>query len=275
MGEIRMKKFACKAVALGVLVAGSTGAMAEDKPSVAGFSVAGSVAATTDYRFRGVTQSSNNPAIQGGFTLNHESGAYLALWGSSVDFNIHGISAETDATLGYSNKIAFNPNYSATYDVGVTYYGYVGSKTNAVNPYNGKSGLNFTEVYAKLIFPEAVLKGDSVTVGVNYSPDYWGRTDDFWYFNLGYSAPIADTGFTGIASIGYNKLKDKDSLSVVAGGPGEDDSYLDYKFGVQYSILGVTAELAGVGTDISTSGMTDAGKKPYDLGAVLTLSKTF
>jgi hypothetical protein len=44
---------------------------------------------------------------------------------------------------------------------------------------------------------------------------------------------------------------------------------------VQYSILGVTAELAGVGTDIKYIGMTDAGKKPYDLGAVLTLSKTF
>ena len=48
MGEIRMKKFACKAVALSIIAVGSTAAMAEDKPSVAGFSVAGSVAATTD-----------------------------------------------------------------------------------------------------------------------------------------------------------------------------------------------------------------------------------
>lgn len=271
-----MKKFAYQAAVLASLAASTTVAMAEDsKSSIAGFSVAGSVAATTDYRFRGVTQSSNNPAIQGGFTINHESGAYLALWGSSVDFNIHGVSAETDASLGYTNKISFSPSYSATYDVGVTHYGYVGAKTNAVNPYNGKTGLAFTELYGKLIFPETLLKGDSVTVGVNYSPDYWGRTDDFWYFNLGYSAPIADTGFTGIASVGYNKLKNKDSLSVVAGGPGTDDSYIDYKFGVQYTVLGVTAELAGVGTDISTSGMTDAGKKPYDLGAVFTLSKTF
>lgn len=275
MGEIRMKKFACKAVALSVMAVGSTAAMAEDKPSMAGFSVSGNVAATTDYRFRGVTQSSNNPAIQGGFTINHESGAYLALFGSSVDFGIDGNSTETDATLGYASSFKATPNYSIGYDVGVTYYGYIGAKSNFTNPYNEKSGLNFTEFYGKLIFADSLFKGDSITTMITYSPDYWGRTDDFWYFNLGYSAPIADTGFTGVASLGYNKLKNKDSLSVVAGGPGKDDSYLDYKFGVQYNILGVTAELAGVGTDVSTSGMTDAGKKPYDLGAVLTLSKSF
>ncbi len=42
--------------------------------------------------------------------------------------------------------------------------------------------------------------------------------------------------------------------------PGEDDSYIDYKVGVNYNILGIVAELDVVGTDISTSGMTDAQK---------------
>ncbi|WP_445114675.1 TorF family putative porin [Acinetobacter sp. WZC-1] len=271
-----MKKFACKAMALSVLAVGSTGAMAEEqKTSIAGFSISGDIAATTDYRFRGVTQSSNNPAIQGGFTVNHESGAYLTLWGSSVDFGIDGNSTETDATLGYASSFKVSPAYSVGYDVGVTYYGYIGAKSNFTNPYNDKTGLNFTELYAKLIFADALFKGDSITTGVNYSPDYWGRTDDFWYFNVGYSAPIADTGFTGLASVGYNKLKNNDALSVVAGGPGKDDDYIDYKFGVSYELLGVTAELAGVGTNISTSGMTDSDKKPYDLGAVFTLSKSF
>lgn len=270
-----MKKFAYQVAVLASLAASTTAVMAEDKPTMAGFSVSGNVAATTDYRFRGVTQSSNNPAIQGGFTLNHESGAYLTLWGSSVDFGIKGNSTETDASLGYASSFMLTPDYKVGYDVGVTYYGYIGAKSNFTNPYNNKTGLAFTEVYGKLIFADTLLKGDSITTGINYTPDYWGRTDDFWYFNVGYSAPIADTGFTGIASLGYNKFKNKEALAVVAGGPGTDDSYLDYKFGVQYNILGVTAELAGVGTDISTSGMTDASKKPYDLGAVLTLSKTF
>ena len=76
-----MMKFALKAVTLGIFAAGSTMAMAEDAPSFME-SRQQVVAATTDYRFRGVTQSSNNPAIQGGFTF-HKSGAYVALWGQA------------------------------------------------------------------------------------------------------------------------------------------------------------------------------------------------
>ena len=275
MGEIKMMKFALKAVTLGIFAAGSTMAMAEDAPSFYGITATGSVAATTDYRFRGVTQSSNNPAIQGGFTFSHKSGAYVALWGSSVDFNTPGVSTETDISLGYTNTLKLSDTLAPTYDVGVIHYGYIGSKSNAVNTYNGKKGLAFTEVFGKLTFPETLLAGDALSVGVNYSPDYWGRTDDFWYFNLGYSAPIASTGLTGLASVGYNKLKNKDALGVVAGGPGKDDDYVDYKVGVNYNLLGILAEVDVVGTNVSTSGMSDNAKKPYDTGVLFSLTKTF
>ncbi|TLT60465.1 hypothetical protein FD887_18670 [Acinetobacter baumannii] len=275
MGEIKMMKFALKAVTFGVLTAGSTMVMAEDAPSFYGITATGSVAATTDYRFRGITQSSNNPAIQGGFTFSHKSGAYVALWGSSVDFNTPGVSTETDISLGYTNTLKLSDTLAPTYDVGVIRYGYIGSDSKFTNPYYGDTGFDFTEFYGKLTFADSLFKGDALSVGVNYSNDYWGHSDEFWYFNVGYSAPIADTGFTGLASVGYNKLKNKDSLLVVAGGPGEDDSYIDYKVGVNYNILGIVAELDVVGTDISTSGMTDAQKKPYDTGLVFSLTKTF
>lgn len=275
MGEIKMMKFALKTLGLGIFAAGSTMAMAEEAPSFYGITATGSVAATTDYRFRGVTQSSNNPAIQGGFTFSHKSGAYVALWGSSVDFNTPGVSTETDISLGYTNTLKLSDKLAPTYDVGVIHYGYIGSDSKFTNPYNGDTGFDFTEFYGKLTFADSLFKGDALSVGVSYSDDYWGHSDEFWYFNVGYSAPIADTGFTGLASVGYNKLKNKDSLLVVAGGPGEDDSYIDYKVGVNYNILGIVAELDVVGTDISTSGMTDAGKKPYDTGLVFSLTKTF
>ena len=270
-----MMKFALKAVALSVLAMGSTLAMADDAPSFYGITATGNVAATTDYRFRGITQSSNNPAIQGGFTFSHKSGAYLALWGSSIDFNTPGVSTETDVSLGYTNTLKLSDTLAPTYDVGVIRYGYIGSDSKFTNPYNGDNGFDFTEVYGKLIFPSTVFKGDALSVGVNYSDDYWGHTDEFWYFNVGYTAPIADTGFTGLASVGYNKLKNKDSLLIVAGGPGKDDDYVDYKVGVNYNFLGITAELDVVGTNISTTGMSDSQKKLYDTGAVFSLTKTF
>ena len=270
-----MMKFACKAIALSIFAVTSTFAMAEDKPSLYGITASGNVSAVTDYRFRGVTQSSNNPAIQGGFTFSHTSGAYLALWGSSVDFGIPGVSTETDATLGFTNSFALTDKVKPTYDVGVIHYGYIGSKSNYTNTYNGKKGLDFFEVFGKLTLPETLLAGDALSVGVNYSPDCWGRTDDFWYFNLGYSAPIAGTGLTGLASVGYSKVKNKEAVLVVVGGPGTDKNYVDYKVGVNYNFLGILAEVDVVGTNVSTSGMSDNAKKPYDTGVLFSLTKTF
>ncbi|WP_426168376.1 TorF family putative porin, partial [Sandarakinorhabdus sp. DWP1-3-1] len=48
-------------------------ALAADEPTPA-LKVSGSVALVSDYRFRGVSQSNNGLAVQGGLTLNHESG---------------------------------------------------------------------------------------------------------------------------------------------------------------------------------------------------------
>ena len=57
------------------------------------------VAITSDYVWRGVSQTDSNPAIQGGFDLEHESGFSLGTWGSNVagsanaEFDIYGAYA--------------------------------------------------------------------------------------------------------------------------------------------------------------------------------------
>ena len=79
-------KFALKALSLAVVASASTFTFADDEPALPfGFSFSGSAAVTTDYRFRGLTQTQNDPAVQAGFTLAHDSGLYLGLWGSNVD----------------------------------------------------------------------------------------------------------------------------------------------------------------------------------------------
>ena len=45
------------------------------------------VTLTSDYVFRGVSQTDEDPAIQGGFDLSHDSGFYIGAWASNVDFN--------------------------------------------------------------------------------------------------------------------------------------------------------------------------------------------
>src|SRR5690554_4324388 len=48
--------------------------------------VSGSVTVVSDYLFRGVTQTNENPALQGGVTWNHDSGFYAGAWGSSISW---------------------------------------------------------------------------------------------------------------------------------------------------------------------------------------------
>src|SRR3546814_13206433 len=44
-----------------------------------------SAAVVSDYRFRGVSQTGEDAAIQGSIGISHESGLYAGVWGSSVD----------------------------------------------------------------------------------------------------------------------------------------------------------------------------------------------
>ena len=49
--------------------------------------ITGNVGLTTDYVFRGISQTDEKPAIQGGLDYAHSSGAYAGVWASNVDFN--------------------------------------------------------------------------------------------------------------------------------------------------------------------------------------------
>ena len=65
--------------------------------------VSGSVGLVNDYRFRGVSQSDEEMAIQGGFTIAHESGLYVATWGSNLAGwgQFGGSNMELDLVAGY------------------------------------------------------------------------------------------------------------------------------------------------------------------------------
>lgn len=69
--------------------------------------LSGSAALTSDYVWRGSSQTREDPAIQAAFKYAHESGLYASVWGSNVKFNPdNGASSEFDIALGWSGKIA-------------------------------------------------------------------------------------------------------------------------------------------------------------------------
>src|SRR5690606_38862768 len=45
------------------------------------------VSLATDYVYRGISQTDEEPAVQGGLDWEHETGLYLGIWASNIDLN--------------------------------------------------------------------------------------------------------------------------------------------------------------------------------------------
>ena len=208
--------------------------------------VTGSAAFTTDYLFRGISQTGNNAAVQAGMTATHESGAYASVWGSSIASGAGG--SEMDLLLGYGGKAG-----EVGYDVGVMHYGYP----------SADAALGYDEIYASVSTMGA-------KVGLNYSNDYFAKSDKFMYLYASYGTEVAGVGLS--ASLGMNKFDSAAMMSNALGTTGTDDSYMDYKLAASKAIGGMTIEGAYIGSDIDD---TECGGGLCEGRFVLTASKSF
>ncbi|RMH20452.1 MAG: hypothetical protein D6698_04245, partial [Gammaproteobacteria bacterium] len=108
-------------VGLGVLSAASIATASE-----AGYEISSNIAATSNYIWRGATQTDDHAAVQGGIDFTHDSGIYLGTWASNVDFGTGAGSSgevEWDVYGGYAGKID-----EFGYDAGIIGYLYPDSQ---------------------------------------------------------------------------------------------------------------------------------------------------
>jgi hypothetical protein len=218
--------------------------------------VSGSVGLVSDYRFRGVSQSDRNLAVQGGITIAHESGLYIGTWGSNLAGwgTFGGANMELDLIAGYKLPVG-----GGTLDVGATWYMYPAGFNNT----------DFIEPYAKL---SGTVGPASLTAGVAYAPKQealgaWyangaaaaagtytdpGDKNDNLYLWGDAAAAIPDTGVTAKAHIGYSN--GNKGLGPFATSVAPTGEYFDWLIGADYSIKGTPLTLGVAYTD------TDIGK---------------
>jgi uncharacterized protein (TIGR02001 family) len=137
------------AFALTALLAGA--AMAQTAAPEPDYTLSYNVGATSDYRFRGIAQTSFDPALQAGVDFAHKSGFYLGAWGSNVSW-IKDYAGATDGSLeidlygGYKGQISKD----LAFDVGVITYQYPSN--------NAATNANTTEVYGALTYSIVTAK---------------------------------------------------------------------------------------------------------------------
>ena len=206
------------------------------------------VALTTNYMFRGLSQTGNGPAIQGGIDYEYKPlSLYAGVWGSNVSSEgFGGASMELDLYAGWRaswDKLGI--------DLGYLRYQY---------PTTDYSANNTNEFHIAGNYDFGVAKP---SLKINYSDDWFG-TGDAWYYDLGVGVPLP-MEFSLNGHYGWNRF---------AGGSGLKD-YEDWSIGVSREVYGFGLDLRYV--DVVGLNSDKDCASPFQCGETLvfTVSKAF
>lgn len=168
-----MKAFKTTLLAAVASVTMGGSALAQDSEV---FDFSFNVGASTDYVFRGVSQTDENPQIFGGVDATVYGIGYVGAWVSNVDFGPNTSNVEYDLYAGVKPTAG-----AVNLDLGVVYYGY-GNQPN---------GAHYDYVEWKAGASTAV---GPATVGavLFYSPEFFGKTGEATYFEANVAMPVAE-----------------------------------------------------------------------------------
>jgi uncharacterized protein (TIGR02001 family) len=244
-----------------ILSIASAGAFAQTKPAEPDYSLSFNVGAVTDYRYRGISQSSKKPAGQAGLDFAHKSGFYLGAWASTIDWikddakvfalvpgatNAGNNSVEIDLYGGYKGTVS-----SVGYDVGVLHYAYPGNKYGNIV---GGAKADTTELYGAItIGPITAKYSHALSNTFGYA-----NSKGSSYFDLSGTFDLGN-GFSVVPHLGYQKIKNTAAAS-----------YTDYSLTLNKDFgSGLAGSLTYIDTDTNfyvTSKGKDRGNGAFVLG---------
>jgi uncharacterized protein (TIGR02001 family) len=150
--------------------------------------VSTNIGVTSNYIWRGVTQSNDKISLSAGADYSADSGFYAGVWAASVDFN-DDTNFEYDFYAGFQKELT-----NVTVDVGYIYYGY-----------QGEDDLAFSEVYVKADFDRLAL-----AISTLADSDNGGSFADSTYFEASYNFSLPKQISLDIHA-GYSDFKEADS----------------------------------------------------------------
>lgn len=220
------------------LAAIATPALADEAPA-SDITITGGATVVSDYRFRGISQSVEDFAIQGSVTVTHSSGLYAGFWGSSNSVGA-GQGTEIDVIAGFSHEIV----PGLTGDIGVTYYLYPNktrllAANELVEPYVSVSG-TVGPVWGKLGFAWAP-KQDYFFDGTQKNDNTYLWTDA--------SVAIPSTPFKLNGHLGWTSNHALRTTYLNNVGDTKAD-IVDYSIGATASWKALTFGVSFVGTDV-------------------------
>lgn len=193
--------------------------------------LSGNLAFVSNYMFRGMSQSRNLPAVQGGMTYTFPYGIYANAWGSNVRFEDSNATVEIDTILGVRNTIGEH----FSYDISGARYNYPGARD-----------LNYNEL--NTVFNYYFLQG-----GYSYSANEYNSHTSGSYYQGGINYGIPSNYVFGLNDVNILALFGHFTLRQPAG-----SSYNDYNVMLSKKIKSYTFALQWT----STNGR--GNNSPYD-----------
>ncbi len=221
---------------------------------------------TTDYSYRGLSQTQRQVAFQP--TMTYETptvsekvpiSAYVGFWGSNVYFPGSGAVAEIDLITGFRAKALDD---KLTFDLGYIRYNYPGS--------NGALQLDFNEfgLVVGYDFGPVALSG-----AIRYSPNFFGNSGIAWYKWAQATVPLPfikindNVSFKAFGAIGTQYVE----RFINYGIPQND--YLDWQLGVTATVYGFDFTVAYTDTNIDVNGCL--GSQNCEARVIFSVGKTF
>lgn len=225
-------------------------------PTVSHAQLAFNASVTSDYRYRGISQSRLKPAVSAGADYA-SGGLYIGVWASSIKWikDVGGdAGVEIDVYGGYKGEIS----KGLAFDVGMLTYQY---PSNKLKPITGANA-NTTEIYGALTFGPATAKYSYAIT------DTFGNFDSKGSYYLDLSATFDVGGLAVVPHLGYQKI---------SGPLSKPGSYTDYSLTVSKDFSGLVVSGALVGTDADETFYVSpvGGKKLGKTGVVLSLKYNF